>query len=211
MMQQQHAMNAITQQGYYYPMSTNSPTGILHSPVSSIGSAGLYSPLESPLSSPLSTTSSVGSVKHICQICGDKASGKHYGVYSCEGCKGFFKRTVRKDLTYACRDEKSCVVDKRQRNRCQYCRYMKCLAQGMKRDAVLSSDPKSNSHGDGGRHEADSHQDDMPMERLLEAEIASDPLTNKYLEGSFSGYLTAQSKGLDAGDQVRCAQTAVHR
>lgn len=53
---------------------------------------------------------------------------------SCEGCKGFFKRTVRKDLSYACRDEKSCTIDKRQRNRCQYCRYMKCLAQGMNRD-----------------------------------------------------------------------------
>lgn len=60
--------------------------------------------------------------------------GKHYGVYSCEGCKGFFKRTIRKDLTYTCRDNKDCQIDKRQRNRCQYCRYQKCLAMGMKRE-----------------------------------------------------------------------------
>lgn len=53
---------------------------------------------------------------------------------SCEGCKGFFKRTVRKELQYACRDEKNCIVDKRQRNRCQYCRYQKCLNMGMKRE-----------------------------------------------------------------------------
>uniref|UniRef100_A0A2I3HQI5 Retinoic acid receptor RXR n=1 Tax=Nomascus leucogenys TaxID=61853 RepID=A0A2I3HQI5_NOMLE len=72
--------------------------------------------------------------KHICAICGDRSSGKHYGVYSCEGCKGFFKRTVRKDLTYTCRDNKDCLIDKRQRNRCQYCRYQKCLAMGMKRE-----------------------------------------------------------------------------
>ncbi|CAD7088564.1 unnamed protein product [Hermetia illucens] len=74
--------------------------------------------------------------KHLCAICGDRASGKHYGVYSCEGCKGFFKRTVRKDLTYACREDKNCTIDKRQRNRCQYCRYQKCLTCGMKREAV---------------------------------------------------------------------------
>ena len=55
---------------------------------------------------------------------------------SCEGCKGFFKRTVRKELQYACRDEKNCIVDKRQRNRCQYCRYQKCLAMGMKREGL---------------------------------------------------------------------------
>lgn len=74
--------------------------------------------------------------KHLCSICGDRASGKHYGVHSCEGCKGFFKRTVRKELSYACREEKNCIIDKKQRNRCQYCRYQKCLNMGMKREAV---------------------------------------------------------------------------
>merc|ERR1712241_1148941 len=86
--------------------------------------------------------------KHLCTICGDKASGKHYGVYSCEGCKGFFKRTVRKELSYACRENKNCVIDKRQRNRCQYCRYMKCLQTGMKREAV--QEERSRGKGGGG-------------------------------------------------------------
>lgn len=99
----------------------NSPTG---SPGG--GGAGNSYPPNHPLS---------GS-KHFCSICGDRASGKHYGVFSCEGCKGFFKRTVRKELSYVCRERKECVIDKRQRNRCQYCRYMKCLATGMKREAV---------------------------------------------------------------------------
>lgn len=89
--------------------------------------------------------------KHLCEICGDRASGKHYGVHrclhycsndlsgeicSCEGCKGFFKRTVRKVLTYVCREQQRCVIDKWQRNRCQYCRYKKCELMGMRREAV---------------------------------------------------------------------------
>nr|ASL70517.1 nuclear receptor [Brachionus rotundiformis] len=87
--------------------------------------------------------SQIPSPKAICAICGDKASGKHYGVHSCEGCKGFFKRTVRKDLTYSCRDNRDCTIDKRQRNRCQYCRYQKCLSAGMKREAVQEERQKN--------------------------------------------------------------------
>ncbi|CAG5093724.1 Similar to Nr2c2: Nuclear receptor subfamily 2 group C member 2 (Mus musculus) [Cotesia congregata] len=68
----------------------------------------------------------------ICVVCGDRASGRHYGAISCEGCKGFFKRSIRKQLGYQCRGSKSCEVTKHHRNRCQYCRLQKCLAMGMR-------------------------------------------------------------------------------
>ncbi|KAK6303757.1 hypothetical protein J4Q44_G00262110 [Coregonus suidteri] len=73
-----------------------------------------------------------------CVVCGDKASGRHYGSVSCEGCKGFFKRSVRKNLTYSCRSNQDCVVNKHHRNRCQFCRLRKCLDMGMKMESVQS-------------------------------------------------------------------------
>lgn len=59
-------------------------------------------------------------------------SGRHYGAVSCEGCKGFFKRSVRKNLTYSCRSSQDCIINKHHRNRCQFCRLKKCLEMGMK-------------------------------------------------------------------------------
>ncbi|XP_071744101.1 LOW QUALITY PROTEIN: orphan steroid hormone receptor 2-like [Lepeophtheirus salmonis] len=70
-----------------------------------------------------------------CVVCGDRASGRHYGAISCEGCKGFFKRSIRKQLGYQCRGNKDCEVTKHHRNRCQYCRLQKCLAMGMRSDS----------------------------------------------------------------------------
>ncbi|KAG7472545.1 hypothetical protein MATL_G00109790 [Megalops atlanticus] len=70
-----------------------------------------------------------------CRICGDKASGFHYGVHACEGCKGFFRRTIQMKLEYE-RCERGCKVQKKSRNKCQYCRFQKCLRQGMSHDAI---------------------------------------------------------------------------
>lgn len=66
-----------------------------------------------------------------CVVCNDKATGYHYGVFTCEGCKGFFKRTVQKQLEYTCKGDGNCEVNQINRNRCQYCRFQKCVAQGM--------------------------------------------------------------------------------
>ncbi|GFX97538.1 retinoic acid receptor RXR-alpha-A [Trichonephila clavipes] len=123
--------------------------------------------------------------KHLCSICGDRASGKHYGVYSCEGCKGFFKRTVRKDLSYACREDRNCIIDKRQRNRCQYCRYQKCLAMGMKREAVQEERQRTKERNENEVESTSSSQNDMSIDRILEAELRVEPKTES-LDASVS-------------------------
>jgi retinoic acid receptor gamma len=56
-----------------------------------------------------------------CVVCGDKSYGYHYGVSSCEGCKGFFRRSVQKNMTYQCHKDQNCEINKMTRNRCQYC------------------------------------------------------------------------------------------
>nr|CAD57002.1 retinoid X receptor [Suberites domuncula] len=72
----------------------------------------------------------------ICKICGDTASGNHFGVQSCEACKSFFRRSVRANARYACRGSRNCAIEKHTRNRCQYCRLQKCIANGMRKEAV---------------------------------------------------------------------------
>ncbi|KAG5896701.1 hypothetical protein JTB14_002545 [Gonioctena quinquepunctata] len=80
-------------------------------------------------------TSNMCLTAELCVVCGDRASGRHYGAISCEGCKGFFKRSIRKQLGYQCRGSQNCEVTKHHRNRCQYCRLQKCLACGMRSDS----------------------------------------------------------------------------
>ena len=82
------------------------------------------------------------SLSLLCAVCGDNAACQHYGVRTCEGCKGFFKRTVQKSAKYVCLAEKNCPVDKRRRNRCQFCRFQKCLSVGMVKEVVRTDNLK---------------------------------------------------------------------
>ena len=50
---------------------------------------------------------------------------------------GFFKRTVQKMLVYTCKENRDCVINKFTRNNCQFCRFQRCLAVGMKREGTV--------------------------------------------------------------------------
>ncbi|XP_035471447.1 retinoic acid receptor alpha-B isoform X2 [Scophthalmus maximus] len=77
-----------------------------------------------------------------CFVCQDKSSGYHYGVSACEGCKGFFRRSIQKNMVYNCHRDKVCVINKVTRNRCQSCRLQKCLDVGMSKELVRNDRTK---------------------------------------------------------------------
>lgn len=114
-----------------------------------------------------------------CLICGDKATGKHYGASSCDGCKGFFRRSVRKNHVYACRFQRACVINKDKRNQCRYCRLRKCFRAGMKKEAVQNERDTISKRPRG--EEADS-KFGLTTDVLLSAEILSRPATSPPVE-----------------------------
>ena len=71
------------------------------------------------------------------KICCIFISGYHYGIYSCESCKGFFKRTVQNKKTFMCHRKGECEVNITNRKKCPACRFKRCLIAGMKLEGLL--------------------------------------------------------------------------
>uniref|UniRef100_A0A1B6KVG3 Ecdysone receptor n=1 Tax=Graphocephala atropunctata TaxID=36148 RepID=A0A1B6KVG3_9HEMI len=75
--------------------------------------------------------------EELCLVCGDRASGYHYNALTCEGCKGFFRRSITKNAVYQCKYGTNCEIDMYMRRKCQECRLKKCLSVGMRPECVV--------------------------------------------------------------------------
>ncbi len=85
-------------------LSVTASGSLIPAPASSVNSVGSSSPTGSNNGNVTGGIgSAVAAVATWCAICGDRATGKHYGAASCDGCKGFFRRSVRKNHVYTCR------------------------------------------------------------------------------------------------------------
>ncbi|XP_053945677.1 protein tailless [Anastrepha ludens] len=129
----------------------------------------------------LSPPSSSRILFHVpCRVCNDHSSGKHYGIYACDGCAGFFKRSIRRSRQYVCKSQKQgeCVIDKTHRNQCRACRLNKCIDRGMNKDAV--------QHERGPRSSTLRRQISMFKEAVLSStELGPDLMVNPNLYNGF--------------------------
>ncbi|XP_006815259.1 uncharacterized protein LOC102809332 [Saccoglossus kowalevskii] len=98
-------------------------------------------------SAPQSSTPTSPTSKIACQVCGDISSGLHFGVYTCEGCKCFYRRSIREGAHYMCSKTNNCNMTPDTRNSCRYCRFYRCLALGMSPEGIkLGRRPKLDTH-----------------------------------------------------------------
>lgn len=129
-----------------------------------------------------------------CKVCGDKSSGVHYGVITCEGCKGFFRRSQSSVVNYQCPRNKACVVDRVNRNRCQYCRLQKCLRLGMSRDAVkfgrMSKKQREKVEDEVRYHRAQQRvQTDITPDSSVYDQVLTPTSTDQFYRfGNYSSY-----------------------
>nr|XP_003476150.1 bile acid receptor isoform X2 [Cavia porcellus] len=95
---------------------------------------------EMPLAKKARVGAAAGRAKgdELCVVCGDRASGYHYNALTCEGCKGFFRRSITKNAVYKCKNGGNCVMDMYMRRKCQECRLRKCKEMGMLAECLLT-------------------------------------------------------------------------
>ncbi|CAI5447719.1 unnamed protein product [Caenorhabditis angaria] len=135
-----------------------------------------------------------------CRVCQDHSSGKHYGIFSCDGCAGFFKRSIRRHRQYVCKnkggfEEGRCLVDKTHRNQCRACRLRKCLEIGMNKEAVQHERGPRNSSLRRHQQLLFEHQPPSPISPDMESESdAAGPATSTSTSSNFGTPQSHQSQ-----------------
>ncbi|KAI1732250.1 ligand-binding domain of nuclear hormone receptor domain-containing protein [Ditylenchus destructor] len=136
----------------------------------------------------------------LCAVCSDRATGYHYGVASCNGCKTFFRRTIVSEHTFVCQYSGNCDVTKNVRCACRHCRFNKCVSVGMDARAIQNDRDrigptkkfrmaKRNSSGDEDQFDRQSLQSLSPLmhsngsvkvdDKLVEQLMGTEQLCNK--------------------------------
>jgi len=84
-----------------------------------------------------------------CFVCTDNAKEgkdhlKNYGGIVCFSCRAFWRRSHQKTRTpmFSCKSGNNCVITIANRRQCQHCRYKRCLAAGMRPEAVMDEKQK---------------------------------------------------------------------
>jgi len=191
----QTPINGVPPSPGFEPMNfTNSrPSSTMSHPYMSTPRSNLINHSLGPSSASFATEQNHTTV---CSICGDKETGKHYGAHSCDGCKGFFRRSVRKNHQYQCRFNRNCVVNKHRRNQCRFCRLKKCFSAGMRKEAV------QNERDQIKKKNAPAEEDDLvPILTLLNAENQAQNRRDQNEEEAHEHQIIASVN--DVGDSMR--------
>ncbi|XP_014782877.1 ecdysone receptor [Octopus bimaculoides] len=116
--------------------------------------------------------------EELCRICGDRASGYHYNALSCEGCKGFFRRSITRNAVYTCKYGGNCEIDMWMRRKCPACRLLRCREVGMKQECLLSHD-QCKARDIRRKAKQKLHKKDVPTqneEKVLNPEVPKAPV-----------------------------------
>ncbi|XP_065515826.1 vitamin D3 receptor isoform X2 [Lathamus discolor] len=97
-------------------------------------------PVAASTSLPDPSTDCDRNVPRICGVCGDKATGFHFNAMTCEGCKGFFRRSMKRKAMFTCPFNGDCKITKDNRRHCQACRLKRCLDIGMMKEFILTDE-----------------------------------------------------------------------
>ncbi|XP_050726757.1 ecdysone receptor-like isoform X3 [Eriocheir sinensis] len=147
--------------------------------------------------------------EELCLVCGDRASGYHYNALTCEGCKGFFRRSITKNAVYQCKYGNNCEMDMYMRRKCQECRLKKCLNVGMRPECVV---PESQCQVKREQKKArDKDKKDYPSLGSPIAEDKAGPISPCKSKGPSTACAMQFKNLVDSSSNVQSPMSAMQR